>query len=354
MTFANPLPGWALVLVVIAAAVVAWLAYRRVPLSTRRRHALATLRLVTLLWLILCLMRPVTRASEDTRDAIVPILVDASRSMGLADADGRRRIDVARSLVERQLLPAIAPRFQAELLRFGDSVSAAEPSMLSATDRRTALGVALQAVRDRYRGRPVAGIVLVSDGADNGDVDAVAAAATGAPIFALGIGPKTSPRDREIVGVTAAESVLSDALVDVAVSAVSHGYGAAPIELRLLENGRPIDVRRITPAADGIPVSQTFRVSPNRDVPTVYTVEVPATGDEIVTENNARSALVPAAARPRRVLFVEGRRGSSTVSSGAHGPAIVVSKWTPSFVRDAMRAARIRFTCRPPNRAPTR
>jgi uncharacterized membrane protein len=309
MTFANPLPGWALVMVIVAAALVAWLAYRRVPLSGRRRHALAALRLVTLLWLILCLMRPVTRASEDTRDAVVPILVDASRSMGLADAGGRRRIDVARSLVERQLLPALAPRFHAELLRFGDSVSAAEPSTLSATDRRTALGGALQVVRDRYRGRAVAGIVLVSDGGDNGEVDAVAAAATGAPIYALGIGPKTSPRDREIVSVTAAESVLSDAVIDVAVSAVSHGYGTSPIELRLLENGRVIDVRRATPAADGVPVSQTFRVSPNRDVPTVYTVEVPAAGDEVVAENNARSVLVPAAAHPRRVLFIEGAPG---------------------------------------------
>ncbi|PYR91149.1 MAG: hypothetical protein DMF84_17735 [Acidobacteria bacterium] len=310
MTFANPLPGWALLLVISASALVAWLAYRRVPLSARRRHALSALRLITLLWLILCLMRPVTRASEDTHDAIVPILIDASRSMGLADVDGgRRRIDVARGLLERQLLPAIAPRFHAELLRFGDNVSAAEPATLSATDRRTSLGRALQAVRDRYRGRPVAGIVLVSDGGDNGDVDAIAAAATGAPIYAVGIGPKASPRDREVVSVTAAESVLSDAVVDVAVSAVSHGYGAAPIELRLLENGRAIDLRRVTPAADGVPVTQTFRVSPNRDVPTVYTVEVPAAGDEIVAENNARSALVPAAARPRRVLFVEGAPG---------------------------------------------
>ncbi len=309
MTFANPLPGWAIVLVIVAAALVAWLAYRQVPISTRRRHALSTLRLVTLLWLIFCLMRPVTRASEDTGDAIVPILVDASRSMGLADADGRRRIDVARSLVERQLLPAIAPRFHAELLRFGENVSAAEPATLSATDRRTGLGRALQAVRDRYRGRPVAGIVLVSDGGDNGEVDALAAAATGAPIYALGIGPKASPRDREVVSVTAAESVLSDTVTDLAVSAVSHGYGTAPIELRLLENGRAIDVRRVAPAADGVPVSQTFRVSPNRDVPTVYTVEVPAAGDEIVAENNARSVLVPAAAHPRRVLFVEGAPG---------------------------------------------
>ena len=98
-------------------------------------------------------------------------------------------------------------------------------------------------------------------------------------------------------------------MVDVAVSAVAHGYGAAPIELRLLENGRPIDRRRVKPAVDGAPVSETFHVSPNRDVPTVYTVEIPAAADELVADNNARSALVPAAGRPRRVLLVQGAPG---------------------------------------------
>jgi uncharacterized membrane protein len=310
MTFGNPLPPWALVAVVAAALAVAWLAYRTVPIAAPRRRTLSVLRLATLLWLVVCLMRPMVRATDlSARDAIVPILVDTSRSMGLADADGERRIDRARAMVEHELLPAIGPRFHADVLRFGDRVAAADASGLAATDRRTSLGAALQAVRDRYRGRPVAGIVLVTDGGDNGGVDAAAMAAAGAPVYAIGIGSRTSPRDREVVSVTAAESVLSDAMVDVAVSAVAHGYGGSPIELRLLENGRAIDVRKVKPAADGAPISETFHVSPNRDVPTVYTVEIPAAADELVAENNARSALVPAAGRPRRVLLVQGAPG---------------------------------------------
>lgn len=310
MTFGNPLPPWALMAVLGAALVVAWLAYRHVPIAASRRRALSALRLVTLLWLVTCLMRPMIHASGfSARDAIVPILVDSSRSMGLADADGARRIDRARVLMDRDLLPALSPRFHTEVLRFGDRVSAADGSSLTATDRRTGLGAALQAVRDRYRGRAVAGIVLITDGGDNGGVDAAAAAAAGAPVYAIGIGPRSSLRDREVVGVTTAESVLSDAMVDVAVSAVAHGYGASPIELRLLENGRAIDLRRVKPAAEGVPVSETFHVSPNRDVPTVYTVEIPAAADELVADNNARSALVPAAGRPRRVLLVQGAPG---------------------------------------------
>jgi uncharacterized membrane protein len=65
----------------------------------------------------------------------------------------------------------------------------------------------------------------------------------------------------------------------------------------------------VRPAADGAPVSETFHVSPNRDVATVYTVEIPGAADELVPDNNARSALVPAAGRPRRVLLVQGAPG---------------------------------------------
>ena len=93
------------------------------------------------------------------------------------------------------------------------------------------------------------------------------------------------------------------------MSAVSHGHGTAPIELRLLENGRPIEVRRATPAADGIPVREIFHVSPNAGAPTVYTIEIPAAAGDLVPENNTRSVLVQPPTRPRRVLLVQGAPG---------------------------------------------
>src|SRR5262249_24858489 len=92
-------------------------------------------------------------------------------------------------------------------------------------------------------------------------------------------------------------------------SAVSHGHGTAPIELRLLENGRPIEVRRASAAADGAPIREVFHVSPARGAPTVYTVQIPDAAGELVSENNSRSTLVPPPGRRRRVLLVEGAPG---------------------------------------------
>jgi uncharacterized membrane protein len=312
VTFANPLPWWILLPAVAGAIVVAWLAYRGFGGRPLRRHSLSALRLLTLLLLIVFLMRPVARTTDDeARDAVVPILVDTSRSMAIEDGGptpGLARIDRARSLVADRLLPALAPRFHVEVLGFGDTMKETAPGDLAATSRRSDLSGALAALRERYQGRAVAGIVLISDGGDTGDATEPAAGEFGPPIFAMGVGSRSVGRDREVTSVTAADAVLDGSRVDLAVTAVSHGHGTEPIELRLLENGRPIDVRRPAPPAEGAPVREVFQVSPGTAA-TVYTVAIPAGAGELVPENNARSVLVQPPSRPRRILLAEGAPG---------------------------------------------
>ena len=310
MSFANPLPWWALLIVVLAAALLSWLAYRTARLTVRRRAFLSTLRFVTLLALVLLLMRPVARISDGGETgAVVPVLVDVSRSMGIEDAGGARRIDRAREIVAGGVLPALSSQFRVEVLGFGAGLTPVAADALTASAPRSDLTGALAEVAERYRGRTVAGIVVLSDGGDTNQDGQSAVAPPVAPVFALGLGTATVGRDREVLSVTAAEAVLDRSRVDLAVSAVSHGHGTAPIELRLLENGRPLEVRRATPAADGIPIRETFHVTPNAGAPAVYTVEIPAGAGDLVPENNTRSVLVQPPGRPRRVLLVQGAPG---------------------------------------------
>ena len=309
MSFANPIPWGALAAVVVSAAIVAWLAYSRRPLSTGRRVTLSLLRFATLLALVVFLLRPVaTNPDEGGRGIVVAVLVDISRSMSIEDAGGSRRIDRARQVIVDRLRPSLEARFTVDMLSFGEILTPTDPRTLSSSARQSDLEGALTAVRARYRGRPVAGVVLVSDGGDTSN-GAERAAAQGPPIFAIGIGAPAPGKDREVLSVAAADQMLDDSRVDLEVSAVSHGLGTAPVELRLLENGRPIDVRRVTPAADGTPVREVFQVTPASGAPAVYTVEIPVVAGELVPENNARSVLVQAPARPRRVLLVEGAPG---------------------------------------------
>ncbi len=309
MTFANPLSWWALVLVILGAGAAAGLAYWRARVTTPRRTILSTVRFITLLLVVVLLMRPVARTSrDDATHTVVPVLIDVSRSMAIEDADGQRRIDRARQLLESQILPALAGGFRAEVLAFGAGLAPATAQSLTASAPRSDLTGALRETAERFRGQTVAGIVLLSDGGDTSAADNRAGDA-GAPVFPIGIGTLTVGRDREVLSVTAAEAVLDDSRLDLAASAVSHGHGVAPIELRLLENGRPIEVRRAIPAADGAPVSEVFHVTASRDAATVYTIEIPAAAGELVPENNTRSVMVQPASRPRRVLLVQGAPG---------------------------------------------
>lgn len=309
MTFANPLPWWALGLIVVAAAVVAWQAYRFLTVPPAIRVALSAVRFVTLMVLVLILMRPVARITDaDASSTIVPVLVDVSRSMGIEDTGGERRMEYARRLLADRLLPALDSTFSVELLSFGESLQPADVNAISAVARQSNLESALAALAARYRGRPIAGVVLLSDGGDTMSSE-TASAGYPAPVFPIGIGSTSIERDREILSVTAADPVLDDSRVNLAVSAVSHGRGTEPFDLRLLENGRSIDVRRVTPAADGSPAHAVFQVTPPPDAAVVYTVEIPSAADEPVPENNTRSVLVQPPSRPRRILLVEGAPG---------------------------------------------
>src|SRR5688572_723192 len=312
MQFAIALPWWMLLLIAIAVCAVAWGSYAGaiVGLPRRQRAALATLRALTLLLLVACLLRPVRVMPPDSSsDVVVPVLVDVSRSMGLADMDGRARIDAARDLIDRQVRPALANRFVPELWTFGDTLEQADASPVTASAARSDLSGALRALRDRYRERKVAAVVVMSDGGDTGAQDAATSVDAGSvPVYAIGLGAPRVVSDLEVLDVSAGEMAVTDSSVDISVAAVNRG-GAGPFDLRVLENGRPIDLRRVAPAADGGPVRAVFTVSPPRDAATLYTVEIPSGPGERVLENNKRAVLVEPAGRRRTVLMIEGAPG---------------------------------------------
>ncbi len=318
MHFAYPLPWWLALLLAAAVAAAAFAEYRRplAPLTRVQRGALVALRFLVLAALVIFLFRPVAMLPPaGSRDAVVAVLVDTSRSMRLPDADGRARIDRATDLVKRQLLPALQRQFVTEVFAVGDGVAPATVDRLAADARRTDLGGALAAMRDRYRGQRVAGVVLLSDGADTTGSGATAAGRPGAsagdgpPVYAVGLGAADGLRDREVLGIAAGDPQLDHASIDLHVTAISSGFGRAPFQLRVLANGQLLETRRVVPQADGSPIDAVFTVSPSPQTATVYTADVPADEGELVRENNSRSVLVNPAGRKRRVLAIEGAPG---------------------------------------------
>ncbi|MQA30106.1 MAG: hypothetical protein GEU82_09745 [Luteitalea sp.] len=313
MYFASPLPLWLVAVVAVGLGSLAFLSYRRplAPLGVAERGTLMALRVLTLAIVVFFLCRPIVLLPPaSVGDAIVPVLVDVSRSMRVPDADGEARIDRAAAMLRADLLPAIVQHGKPEVIAVGDAPVEADPTVLIADARRTDLAGAVSAVRDRYRGRRVAGIVLLSDGGDTGrQGSSHAEPSAGPPVFTIGLGSAEGPPDREVLGIDAGDPRLDQASVDLRVSAVSRGFGRAPFHVRVLANGQLLDSRRIVPAVDGSPIDELFTVSPDPLIATVYTAEIAAEPGEMVDENNTRSVLVSPAGRKRRVLALEGAPG---------------------------------------------
>jgi len=311
MRFAVALPAWGYALAFGAALVLAWLAYARVPvrLTAGMRSLLTGLRAVTLILLIAILLRPVVLVPPAAaRNSLLPVLVDVSRSMRLDDGSGVSRLERARGIV-RDLQAATAGQHRLELLTFGDALATGLVDQMAATARRSDLSGALADLADRYRRERVAGVIVLSDGGDTSPQERGGTRLVDAPVLAVGIGSGQPSRDREVLNLTAGEPLLPGAAIDLSVSAASAGFGTDPVELRVSANGRPLEVRRVTPGQDGAPIHEVFTVSPSADSATVYAVEIPVADGELAAENNRRSVLVPAQTGRRKILIVEGAPG---------------------------------------------
>src|SRR4029079_8861040 len=151
MHFAYPLPWWLAVLLAAAIAAAAFVEYRRpLALLTRtQRGVLAGLRVLALAGLVLLLFRAVAMLPPSgSRDAVVPVLVDVSRSMRLADADGQSRLARAIGLLKNELGLPVSSHFTTEFYGVGDGLASSKLDALAADARRTDLSGALASVRE--------------------------------------------------------------------------------------------------------------------------------------------------------------------------------------------------------------
>jgi uncharacterized membrane protein len=316
MHFASPLPWWLVALAASGIVGIAVWSYRRplAPLSPARRVLLGVLRASALGSLVVLLARPmVALPPAAAGDVVVPVLIDASRSMRVGDAGGKPRLAAARDLVQGMILPTLEGQARVELFAVGDAATPATLDTLVADGRKSDLSGAIAAVRDRLRGSRIPGMLVLSDGGDTGrETGGPEGTARGdhvAPVFTIGIGSPEGLPDREVVGLSAGDPRLDQALVDLRVSISSRGFGPTPFDIRVLANGRLLTTDRVTPGADGSPIDLSVPVSPDPAIATTYTVEIPAAPDEVIVENNARSVLMSPAGRKRRVLVLAGAPG---------------------------------------------
>ena len=305
-------------LVVGAVVAAAIFTYRRVQVTdgrVRDRIILTTLRVAALGLVLFCLFRPTlaVRAAVNQQN-VVAVLLDDSRSMQIPDLGGMARGTFVKEQFgapESPIIKALSDRFLVRPFRFSSTATrVTSGNALTFGGSQTKLGAALDGVRDELAGLPVAGIVLVSDGADTGDVamnDALLALkAEKLPVFTVGVGSEALPRDIQIDRVSTPRTVLKDAslLLDVVVRQT--GYSGRAVTVDVEDEGRIVGSQKVQLPADGSPASVRVRATASESGPRLFTFKVAPLDDELVPQNNVREALIDVRDAKERILYFEG------------------------------------------------
>ncbi len=311
---------WGLVAAVLLVVLVilSWWLYRKCPqdVKARRWSFLTMLRVVFFAVLVSLLLQPVLLLTiEREVPRTLPILVDATGSMALADGSGVSRMArVGESLTERagkSAVDSLQSELEVPLLSFtADGVEkvAGDWSDLQPQGEETALGDVLVKTLERYRGASLAGIVVVTDGGQNGGLPLAEASEilkqAGVPVFAVGVGDAAA-RDVAVENVEVRGVLLADDAAPVTVRLRSQGMKGSTGRLVFSLGGVQVAEEEVSFESDG-PLEVRSLFIPKRAG--AYSLEARFEtdgGEEALAQNNLGHAALRVVDRRLRVLLTD-------------------------------------------------
>ena len=281
--------------------------------------------------------------NDQKRAAIAKNLIDPTKGLGqpldkarLKDVEQVSRVDLLKGMLKNQkvnLLPRLEKDYDVNAFTFGQGVvelprvstldtnaagkdaTAKKTTIeeylwvdkLNPQGQLTSIGDSVREVINRKRGQPLAGVVLVTDGANNSgshprDV-AAQLSQEGVPLYIYGIGI-TSPRDIIVGNIFAPDVTFVKDEVPVTVRFRSQGLKDQSAKLKLTFGGTVVDEKEIVFGADG------EMVVPMRFTPPVpgdfeLTASIEPRDDETVKDNNARSQHIKVIDSKIKVLLID-------------------------------------------------
>ena len=311
---------------------------------------MVTLRLGAIAVLSLLIMQPMLRSHRVERTpSIVAVLVDESRSMALTDRwqDTKRKADLIQALgspnVTKQtraetldrlvnkddakLLRGLVEKHSVRVYRFGadtDGKDVASPkdakkenafeklplAIRKPTAEQTRIGNAIDHVLQDTAGQPLAAMVLLSDGGQNmGEDPALAArrsAEIQAPIYAVGFGDPTPPRDVAVTSLLADEVVRKGDEVVVSISLRNRGFSGTSVPVTLKMDDRVLAHQNVPLAKEGQKQELNLSFTPDTAGAKTLTVTIPGQTGEITLANNQKAWPIRVVDKKLKILYVEG------------------------------------------------
>ena len=331
------------VIALVCAGVAIWM-YRHSQVRPALRTLLIALRTALLLLLVVLLMGPrLVRTSEIVEPDTVIVLLDRSASMnvrdvapgpsasGAASAGSRQTRDEQLAAAMRAAQAVMAEQsaqrrvlvlgFDASVAELGANlavVGSAGTALAPAVGPRTDLAAALEAAITKAAGRPLAGIIVASDGrlstpVPRSTLRKLEAARVG--IFPVPLGSATAAQDIAVRSVESTGGGFINDTIPVRVELLRSGSSSTPsdgvdVELVDAASGRVLDTRRarFEPSARGgdgtaaitlVGAAETAGKRP-------WIVRIKPAADDLIAENNSAQLDIDLTDRPLRVLQLDG------------------------------------------------
>lgn len=343
--------------------------YRRdtVELPQGTHVLLALLRCVAFAGLLLFFLGIERRTTHEVvHQSQVAVLVDVSQSMGLTDDDQQqagstptRLQKVVEMLTDSPLIADLRKTHDVNVVRFDEEVhgvvslprleeDAAERTSsreanpaespgregvpgsgkestpvdwsaeLQPRGTETRLGNALADELHTYRDAPLAGLVVITDGAQNAGIEPSAAAEAAqrarVPILTIGVGSTEPRRNVALRDLVVPARAFPGDTVEVTGYLQANGYAGRLVEVQLYRRRSEdaeatatlIDSERVLVGADGEMTPVSFNLEPTEAGDFLFQMRVIGPSDDGNSRDNAREASMAVVDRKTRVLLLAG------------------------------------------------
>ena len=280
------------------------------PVARSLRILLTALRAAALFLLLMFLFEPLLRLVFTTqRPAVLAILMDNSKSMGITDRVMSRRDELSRVLASRPLRD-LEGESDSRPFTFGASVkplASPRPDSLPLTDDATDLSAALHDISVRKEETNIHAALLLTDGAYNlGQNPVYEAEHLGIPLYTIGIGDSAEQKDVLVSRIAANDLVYSDTRAPVDVEVKSSGYSGEHVDVTLSDGTRELDRKTITLGSGTQDYSVQLAYTPEGEGLKKYTVRTTTLPGELTVKNNQKSFFARILKSKLRVTILAG------------------------------------------------
>jgi len=316
-------PKWLLPVLILGFSVgLAMLVRRRLrdaspKLQTWRAWAVWGMQSACVALILLLLWQPaMTVSALSSQENIVAVVVDDSRSMAVADSDGKTREAAAIAALQDGILSGLQKPFQVRLYLLGNGVTQLDRlDKLLPVETATHIGDGLKQLAAETADLPIGAIVLLSDGGENTagmngsgiGVDALQSLRDRhLPVHTVGFGKVNRAHDVELEDVSVASSAILNARLTATLSFKQDGFAGQKATLTVRDGDKRLAAREVTLAPNGVLQTEQLFFSAGTVGAKSLRFEIEPLAGEENPNNNAVTQPLLVTDTKRRILYIEG------------------------------------------------